>query len=75
MLVIQEYHRIKEDNKYIDFDDIIKLGVDFLNNNINICEHLSKLIGNIYLDESQDTSLIQLKALSYITRYNRVSVL
>ncbi|EHR5265119.1 ATP-dependent helicase [Salmonella enterica] len=74
LLVIQEYNRIKEDNKFIDFDDIIKLGVDFLNNNSNICEHLSKLIGNIYLDESQDTSLIQLKALSYITRYNRVSV-
>lgn len=73
-LVIHEYNRIKEDNRYIDFDDIINLGVDFLNKNPKICEHLSKLIGNIYLDESQDTSLIQLKALSYITRYNRVSV-
>ncbi|WP_089559342.1 UvrD-helicase domain-containing protein [Escherichia coli] len=74
LLVIQEYNAFKENNRLIDFDDIIKLGVEFLENNQNICDHLSKLIGNIYLDESQDTSLIQLKALSYITRYNRVSV-
>ncbi|HFW3948434.1 TPA: UvrD-helicase domain-containing protein, partial [Salmonella enterica subsp. enterica serovar Javiana] len=74
LLVIQEYNAFKENNRLIDFDDIIKLGVEFLENNQNICEHLSKLIGNIYLDESQDTSLIQLKVLSYITRYNRVSV-
>lgn len=73
-IVINEYNRIKEDNRYIDFDDIIKLGIDFLDKNSKICEHLSKLIGNIYLDESQDTSLIQLRALSYITRYNRISV-
>lgn len=74
LLVIQEYNTFKQNNRLIDFDDIIKLGVEFLENNQNICEHLSKLIGNIYLDESQDTSLIQLKALSYITRYNRTSV-
>lgn len=71
----EEYERYKMESRVIDFNDILTLSRDFLANNEKISEYLSKLIGYIYLDESQDTSYIQLDALSSITKYNRTIML
>lgn len=65
----------KIDASLIDFNDILTLSLEFLTQNEKIAEYLSKLIGYIYLDESQDTSYIQLEVLSFITRYNKTIVL
>ncbi|MGS6186382.1 UvrD-helicase domain-containing protein, partial [Enterobacter asburiae] len=40
---------------------MLTLSLEFFTQNEKIAEYLSKLIGYIYLDESQDTSYIQLE--------------
>ena len=74
-IVCEEYEKNKIDASLIDFNDILTLSLEFLTQNEKIAEYLSKLIGYIYLDESQDTSYIQLEVLSFITRYNKTIVL
>ncbi len=74
-IVCGEYKKYKDENNLIDFNDILILSRDFFANNEKIAEYLSKLIGYIYLDESQDTSYIQLEALSFITKYNKTIIL
>ncbi|MGN2427007.1 UvrD-helicase domain-containing protein [Klebsiella electrica] len=74
-MVCEEYEKNKIDKNLIDFNDILTLSRDFLTENEKIAEYLSKLIGYIYLDESQDTSYIQLEVLSFVTRYNKTIIL
>lgn len=72
--IIARYIAEKESKKTIDFDDILMLSNEFLSKNDKICFFLSKLIGNFYIDESQDSSYIQLKCLSHITKFNKSTV-
>lgn len=74
-IVCEEYEKNKIDASLIDFNDILTLSREFLTQHSKVAEYLSKLIGYIYLDESQDTSYIQLEVLSFITRYNETIIL
>lgn len=70
--VILDYFDYKTHKRLIDFNDILLLSKEILSKNDKIGFILSKLIGFIYLDESQDTSYLQFDCLSEITKYNNL---
>ncbi|MFF2093498.1 UvrD-helicase domain-containing protein [Paenibacillus sp. NPDC058174] len=66
----KEYKRRLEENKEIDFDIILDLSFELLNNNAFIRQNLSNILRSIHVDEYQDTNDIQYKILGLIACEN-----
>lgn len=66
--IYSKYEDFKRKNNYIDFDDMLTLTFEILNNNSNILEKYRNKYKYIQIDEGQDTSNIQyeiIKLLAY----------
>lgn len=68
--IVREYTRKLEENKEIDFDLILELSYDLLNNNAFIRQNLSNILRSVHVDEYQDTNNLQYEILGLIAREN-----
>ena len=70
-LIDDEYQKLLEKNKEIDFDLILKLSYDLLSNYKFISENISSIIRSIHVDEYQDTNNYQYLILAEIFKSNK----
>lgn len=68
--IVRAYHLKLKQNKEIDFDLILTLALNILENNPVASEIISKTIRSIYVDEFQDTTEYQYQILSCLSRAN-----
>ncbi|OMG00445.1 ATP-dependent helicase [Paenibacillus sp. FSL R7-0337] len=68
--IVIEYKRRLKENREIDFDMILDLSFELLNNNAFIRHNLSNILRSIHVDEYQDTNDLQYKILGLIAREN-----
>ncbi|WP_407512288.1 UvrD-helicase domain-containing protein [Acinetobacter baumannii] len=68
--VMKDYYGILENNKQIDFEQILKYSWDLLDRNLIISKSLSKIFSTILIDEYQDTKEIQYYIISRILKAN-----
>ncbi len=61
------YEKYKNENNYIDFDDMLSKTYEILTNNNKILDYYRQKYDFIQLDEGQDTSIIQLKIINLIS--------
>ena len=64
--ILEKYQKKLWDKKEIDFNDILKISFDLVNNKKFIAENISGIIRTILVDEYQDTNELQYKILSSI---------
>lgn len=64
--IFEEYERIKANNNYIDFDDMIHKSVEYIESFIPIRETFQRKYQYILVDEAQDMSITQYKLLKSI---------
>lgn len=72
--ILKSYAQVKEANKVADFDDLIELPIKLLRENQSLREMLQDVNRYIYVDELQDTSLLQLEMLKEIYKNDSSSV-
>lgn len=60
------YENFKEENSYIDFDDMQTIALRLLNEHPNLLKSVKNKYKYIQLDEGQDTSLLQFKIIEKI---------
>jgi DNA helicase II / ATP-dependent DNA helicase PcrA len=64
--IYSEYEKIKKDNGFIDYDDMLSMAFDILKEDRDTLERYRKLYKYIQVDEGQDTSKIQHKLIQLI---------
>ena len=64
--ILEKYQKKLLDEKEIDFNDILSISFDLVNNKKFIAENLSGIIRTILVDEYQDTNELQYKILSSV---------
>lgn len=64
--IYHEYQSIKQQNNFIDFDDMLTMSYDILTSNPDILNYYRSLYDFIQLDEGQDTSLIQIEIIKLL---------
>lgn len=57
--IYHEYEKYKEQNNYIDYDDMLVMALEILEKDKNMLEKYRRSYTHIQLDEGQDTSKIQ----------------
>jgi len=62
-----EYKNVLRKNNMVDFDDLINLTINILENNKEIQKNLQNQYNYIMVDEFQDTNFAQIKLLDLIT--------
>lgn len=60
------YGQFKEERKLIDFDDMLLLTLNLLDENEKLLERLQNRFRYLQVDEAQDTSLVQLRIIQKI---------
>lgn len=68
--ILSEYHNHLEENRQIDFEQILYFTYEILFKNNRIAELLSKLFSYILIDEYQDTKEIQYSIVASIMNVN-----
>lgn len=68
--IYELYERFKRENQLIDFDDMLVLALEILQENESILRNLQNRFEYIQIDEGQDTSLVQLKIIELIAKPN-----
>lgn len=63
-----QYERFKKNANLIDFDDMLLIALEILQNNRSALSYLQRRFKYIQIDEGQDTSFIQLKILSLVAK-------
>lgn len=66
--VVKEYNKMLEENKEIDFNMILKLSYDLLNDNDFIRCNISNILRSVHVDEYQDTNDLQYSILGLVAR-------
>lgn len=64
--ILEKYQKKLLDKKEIDFNDILSISFDLVNNKKFIAENISGIIRTILVDEYQDTNELQYKILSSV---------
>lgn len=64
--ILEKYQKKLLDEKEINFNDILSISFDLVNNKKFIAENLSGIIRTILVDEYQDTNELQYKILSSV---------
>lgn len=65
--IFQEYALEKEKQNVVDYDDLLIKTLQLLENNPEIREHISSKFKWILVDEFQDTNIVQLKIVEYLS--------
>ncbi|MEN3043473.1 MAG: ATP-dependent helicase [Fervidobacterium sp.] len=65
--IFQEYALEKEKQNVVDYDDLLVKTLQMLENNPQIREHISSKFKWILVDEFQDTNILQLKIVEYLS--------
>lgn len=65
--IYNDYERIKKENRYIDYDDMLSMALNILKKDKDILQRYRNLYQYIQIDEGQDTSKIQHKLIQLIT--------
>lgn len=69
-----KYYKYLDDNKLIDFDQILYIAYDLLAKNTELCRRQKRLISHFLIDEYQDTQELQYQILkSIINSENNIS--
>lgn len=66
--IYKEYEKYKEENRYMDYDDMLVKALDILKNDKDLLEEYQKKYAYIQLDEGQDTSKIQHEIVKLLAR-------
>lgn len=66
--VLGAYHQYLDENRQIDFEQILYFSYELLTNNIAIPKILAKLFSHIFIDEYQDTKEIQYSIVASIMK-------
>ena len=64
--VANQYNIRKQKNNYLDYDDILELLIDKIENSEQLKKSLSKKIEHLLIDEMQDTNPLQWKLLQHL---------
>ncbi len=64
------YERFKKENNYIDFDDMLTLAYEILQNNPSLLNKYKSKYKYVQIDEGQDTSKIQNEIIKTIVKPN-----
>jgi Superfamily I DNA and RNA helicases len=64
--IYEHYEKIKKENFYIDYDDMLTVAYDILLNDEDMLNRYRKLYKYIQVDEGQDTSIVQHKILQLL---------
>lgn len=73
--IYQEYQKNIEDNNLVDFDDLLKLTYEILNQEDELRKEISKKYTYIMVDEYQDTNELQFKLLELLaSEHNNLCV-
>lgn len=62
------YENFKRKYKYIDFDDMLALGLEILKNDSNLRKKYVNMYDFIQVDEGQDTSKLQMEIVKLLTK-------
>lgn len=71
---IVEYNKLKEEKNVYDFINIEKLTLNLLSQNNDVCEFLKESYKYIFIDEYQDTSVLQDDIISLIQKNDNLTV-
>ncbi len=66
--IFQSYEEIKENNNYIDYDDMLTVAFNILKTEEDILQRYKSLYQYIQIDEGQDTSRIQYKLIELMAK-------
>lgn len=66
--IFNEYENFKKSHGLIDFDDMLLESLRILQNNKNALEYIQNKFDYVQIDEGQDTSFVQLKIISLISK-------
>ena len=69
--ILEKYQKKLQDEKEIDFNDILSISFDLISDKKFIAENISGIIKTILVDEYQDTNELQYKILSSIVRADK----
>lgn len=69
--IVEKYHAKLLNEKEIDFNDILSISYDLVNQNKFIAENIAGIMRTILVDEYQDTNELQYKILSSIVKCNK----
>lgn len=69
--ILEKYQKKLLDEKEIDFNDILSISLELVNDKEFIAENISGIIRTILVDEYQDTNELQYKILSSIVMVNK----
>ena len=72
--IYAEYDKMKKENNYIDFDDMIFITYDLLANSPYVRDKIRKQYDYILLDEAQDMTKIQFDIIRQISGNNNIFV-
>ena len=67
--IMKNYEQKKEENQYVDYDDILDLVSVAVNNYPEIAEYIGKQYDYILIDEMQDTNPLQWTLLEPLSKY------
>lgn len=67
--IMKNYEQKKEENQYVDYDDILDLVSAAVNNYPEIAEYIGKQYDYILVDEMQDTNPLQWTLLEPLSKY------
>ena len=66
-----DYEKHLQERREIDFDDILKISSELLENNTFICENIASQLFSVQIDEYQDTNEKQYAILKLISKADR----
>ncbi|MBI4287618.1 MAG: ATP-dependent helicase [Chloroflexi bacterium] len=69
--ILKTYAELKRSNAIMDFDDLIDIPLKLLKNNPHLQAYLSDIYPYVFVDELQDTSLLQLELLKSLFNAGR----
>jgi DNA helicase II / ATP-dependent DNA helicase PcrA len=64
--IYKDYEKVKQENNYLDYDDMLSLAYDILKEDSELLQRYRNLYRYIQIDEGQDTSKIQHKLIQLI---------
>jgi DNA helicase-2/ATP-dependent DNA helicase PcrA len=70
--IMDQYDRIKKENGWMDYDDMLTFSYEILKKVSAVREHFSNAYDVIMVDEAQDTSTLQHAIIRLITRNNSI---
>ena len=70
VLIYKEYQKMKKDIGYVDFNDILNLTVQLLENHPHVREKYSQQYKHIMIDEGQDSSNTNLRLVELLSSYH-----